>query len=58
MFWASLKKQEHIKNNLVSISATFYEQLFHTKVFCADMMCLQFGFVIFWRNNFGAKNLL
>jgi hypothetical protein len=25
------------------------------KVFCADFMCLQFGFVIFWQKDFGAK---
>ncbi len=25
------------------------------KVFCAALMCLQFGFVIFWRKDFGAK---
>jgi len=25
------------------------------KVFCAAFMCLQFGFVIFWREDFGAK---
>jgi hypothetical protein len=25
------------------------------KVFCAPFMCLQFGFVIFWRKDFGAK---
>ena len=31
----------------VSISPTFYKQLFHTKVFCTAFMCLQFRFVIF-----------
>jgi hypothetical protein len=36
-------------------SPIFYEQLFHTKVFCAAFMCLQFGFVIFWRKDFGTK---
>ncbi len=25
------------------------------KVFCAAFMCLQFGFVIFWPKDFGAK---
>jgi hypothetical protein len=25
------------------------------KVFCAAFMCLQVGFVIFWRKDFGAK---
>jgi hypothetical protein len=25
------------------------------KIFCAAFMCLQFGFVIFWRKDFGAK---
>jgi hypothetical protein len=39
----------------VSISPIFYEQLFRTKVFCATFMCLQFGFVIFWQKDFGAK---
>jgi hypothetical protein len=39
----------------VSISAIFYEQLFRMKVFCAAFMCLQFGFVIFGRKDFGAK---
>jgi len=40
---------------LVSISPIFYEQLFGMKVFCAAFKCLQFGFVIFWRKDFGAK---
>jgi hypothetical protein len=39
----------------VSISSIFYEQIFQTKVFCADFMCLSFGFVIFWQKDFGAK---
>ncbi len=28
---------------------------FCTKVFCAVFTCLQFGFVIFWRKDFGAN---
>jgi hypothetical protein len=40
----------------VSISPIFYEQLFHKKVFCAAFMCLKFGFVIFWREDFGVKD--
>jgi hypothetical protein len=32
-----------------------YEQIFCTKVFCAAFMCSQFGFVIFWQKDFGAK---
>jgi hypothetical protein len=39
----------------MSISPIFYKQLFHSKVFCAAVMCLQFGFVIFWQKDFGAK---
>jgi len=39
----------------VSISTTFYEQLFHSKVFCADFMCLQFRLVFFWQKEIGAK---
>jgi hypothetical protein len=41
--------------SLVSISPTFYEQLFHTKVICAAFMCVKFGFVIFWQKDFGAN---
>jgi hypothetical protein len=39
----------------MSILPIFYEQLFHTTVFCAAFMRLQFGFVIFWQKGFGAK---
>ncbi len=39
----------------MSISPIFYEQIFRTKAFCAPFMCLQFGFVIFWQKDFGAK---
>jgi hypothetical protein len=39
----------------VSISPILYEQLFCTKVFCIAFMCLQFGLVIFWQKDFGAK---
>ncbi len=42
----------------MSISPIFYEQLFHMKVFCAAFMCLQFGFVIFWQKDFGARAAL
>jgi len=40
----------------VSISPTFYEQLFPAKVFFETFIYLQFGFVIFWKNNIGAKS--
>jgi hypothetical protein len=39
----------------VSISPIFYEQLFHTKVYCAAFMWLQFGLVNFWQKDFGGK---
>ncbi len=39
----------------LSISPIFYKQLFHTKVHCAPIICLQFGFVIFWQKDLGAK---
>jgi hypothetical protein len=39
----------------LSISPIFYEQLFHTKILYAAFMSLQFGFLIFWRKDFGAK---
>jgi len=38
-----------------SISSTFYLQLFRTKVFCTAFLWLQFGFLIFWHKNIGAK---
>jgi len=35
-------------NLKMSISATFYGQLFDTKVFFTAFLYLQFGFVIIW----------
>jgi len=40
---------------LGSISPAFYEQFFHTKVFCAAFLYLKFGFVIFWQKNIDPK---
>ena len=40
----------------VSISPIFYEQLFHTNVFCSAFLCLQFGCVIFWWKEISTKN--
>jgi hypothetical protein len=39
----------------LSISLIFYEQFFHSKVLYTAFMCSQFGFLIFWRKDFGAK---
>jgi hypothetical protein len=39
----------------VSISPIFYEQHFRMNVFCAAFRCLQFGSVILWQKDFGAK---
>ncbi len=39
----------------LSISPIFYKQLFHTNVLWAPFTCLQFGFVIYWQKDFGAK---
>jgi hypothetical protein len=44
-----------LESNQVSISPIFFEQLFRTQDFCTAFMCLQFGFVIFWGKDFGAK---
>jgi len=33
----------------------FTSSFFYMKVLCAAFMCLQFGFVIFWRKDYGAK---
>ena len=38
-----------------SISSTFYEHLFCTKMLFAAFMCLQPGFVIFWQKEISAK---
>ncbi len=57
-FFPKIKIAKHIWEPcslLVSISPIFYEQLFWTRVFCAAILCLQFGFVIFWQKDFGAK---
>ena len=40
---------------VVSISPTFYEQVFCTKVFCEASLCLQFGFVLFWQKEIDTK---
>ncbi len=55
MHWSMKIGTECVFRFQVSISPIFYEQLFHTKVFCRAFMCLQFGFVIFWRKDFVAK---
>ena len=39
----------------VTISLTFYEQLYSVKVFCAAFMCLQLGFECFWHKEIGTK---
>ena len=39
----------------VSILQTFYDHLFHTKVFCTAFMFSQFGFVLFWPEKIGTK---
>jgi len=39
----------------VSILPTFYEQFFHTQVFCTAFLILQFGFAIFGQKNISAK---
>jgi len=39
----------------LEISPTFYEQLFWMKMFCKALLYWQFGFVIFWQKNIGAK---
>ncbi len=51
----SFPTKASITSILVSISPIFYEEFFHTKVFCAAFTCLHVGFVIFWRKDFGAK---
>ncbi len=53
----NIKHLKAVQRTLVwlSISPIFYKQLFHSKVLCAPFMCQQFGFVIFWQKDFGAK---
>jgi len=47
-----------LSDNKVSISPTFYEQIFHTKGFCATSLYLKFGFVIFFFESILAQKLL
>ncbi len=58
IFKKTFHKTLSMKTDQASISPIFYEQLFHTKVFCAAFMYLQFGFVIFWQNDFGTHKML
>jgi hypothetical protein len=37
------------------VLVSIYEQLFHTKVFCAAFMCLQMDLKFFWQKHFGTK---
>jgi hypothetical protein len=41
--------------SMVLMSPTFYERLFHTKMFLAAIQLLEFGFVIFWHKDIGKK---
>jgi len=50
----SIRMQKAWKCEQESISQTFYEQLFCTKVFCAAFLQLQFGSIILWSKNIGA----
>ncbi len=43
------------RRNQVWLLPTFHELLFHMKVLCKAFLYLQFGFVIFWQKNIGAK---
>ena len=46
-FWAILSRCQ--------LYPHFFEQLFHTKVFCKAFLFLQVRFEFFWRKNFDAK---
>jgi hypothetical protein len=39
----------------VNFTNILHKPLFRMKIFCTAFMCLQFGFVIFWQKDFGAK---
>jgi hypothetical protein len=41
--------------SFITLTPIFYEQIFCTKVFYTAFMCSQFGFVIFWQKDSGAK---
>ena len=43
--------------NWLSISSTFNEKLFCTKVFCVDFLYWQFVFVFFWQKDIGEKDV-
>jgi hypothetical protein len=44
-----------VKSTPVSISSTIYARLFRTSILCTAFFYPQFGLVIFWQNNIGAK---
>jgi len=52
---SSIDDENGKASDQVSISPTFYEQLFCTKLFCSAFLYVQVGFVIFWPKNNGAK---
>jgi hypothetical protein len=39
----------------VSISPTFFEHLYYTKVMQTALLYLKFGFILFWRKKIGGK---
>ena len=45
----------HIEGDQVSISPTFYEQVFCRKVFWAAFLDLRLRFVFFWQKEIGSK---
>ena len=53
-FWFFYQKSE-VEKEQVSISPTFYKQLFCTKVFRAAFLYLHCRFVLFWHTEIGAK---
>ena len=61
IMWIKFRKlieRQSLEAVEVSISSTFYEQLFHTKVFFEAFLSLQLRFVFFWRTENGAKAAL
>ena len=54
-FWGQKPPTLCILSSQVSISSTFYERLFRTKVFWAAFLYLKLRFIIFWRKEISAK---
>jgi len=53
--FSNILQAAFLYKSVLTISPTFYEQLFHMKGFFKAFMCLQLEFVIFWQKKIDRK---